>query len=76
MKKILITTLFIAMISGCIYTPNVDKANTEYVISTLNSPLKIVSIDSCQYLYGDWGNATVLTHKGNCSNPIHKGGNE
>ena len=23
-------------------------------------------IDSCEYLYGPWGNATILTHKGNC----------
>ena len=28
--------------------------------------IKIVEIDSCEYLWGDWGNATVLTHKGNC----------
>lgn len=22
--------------------------------------------------YGNWGNATIITHKGNCNNPIHK----
>jgi hypothetical protein len=36
--------------------------------------VEIVVIDSCEYLYGPWGNATILTHKGNCKNPIHKGG--
>jgi len=75
MRKILLTALFIGIMSGCAET-NVEKANTEYVISHLNSPLKIVSIDSCQYFYGEWGNATVLTHKGDCDNPIHKGGNK
>ena len=28
--------------------------------------MEILTIDSCEYLYGGWGNATVLTHKGNC----------
>lgn len=34
-------------------------------------PLNVVLIDSCEYLYGPWGNGTVLCHKGNCKNPIH-----
>jgi len=32
------------------------------------SPLDLVVIDSCEYLLGQWGNGTVLTHKGNCKN--------
>lgn len=32
----------------------------------------VVTIDSCEYLYGRWGNGTWVTHKGNCTNPIHK----
>lgn len=28
----------------------------------------VVQIDSCEYLYGAWSYATVLTHKGNCKN--------
>jgi hypothetical protein len=35
-------------------------------------PLTVVLIDSCEYLYGPWGNGSVLTHKGNCVNPEHK----
>lgn len=35
-------------------------------------PLTVVVIDSCEYLYGPWGNGTVLCHKGNCKNHIHK----
>ena len=54
---------------------NVPSQKTEYMINTYGK-VEIVVIDSCEYLYGPWGNATVLTHKGNCSNPIHKGGNK
>lgn len=35
-------------------------------------PLTVVVIDSCEYLYGPWGNASVLTHKGNCKNHTYK----
>lgn len=40
-------------------------------------PLQIIELNGCQYFYGPWGNATVLTHKGDCNNPIHihNGGN-
>jgi len=69
MIKILIATLLIGMMGSC-------TEPTDYAISSFNSPLKIVDIDSCQYLFGEWGNATVLTHKGDCSNSIHKGGNK
>ena len=34
-------------------------------------PLTVVIVDSCEYLYGPWGNATVLAHKGNRNKPIH-----
>lgn len=75
MKKLLIATLLIGMIGGCTES-NVKSNQTEYVIINTYKPLKIVVIDSCQYLLGDYGSATVLTHKGNCNNPIHKGGND
>lgn len=35
-------------------------------------PLNVVLIDSCEYLYGPWGNGSVLTHKGNCKNKEHQ----
>lgn len=35
-------------------------------------PLNVVLIDSCEYLYGPWGNGTVLCHKGNCKNKQHE----
>ena len=69
-SKLFILALAIGMV-GC-YDVNVERKSTDYVLRGGNNPLIIVVIDSCEYLYGEWGNATVLTHKGNCSNPIHK----
>jgi hypothetical protein len=40
--------------------------NIEVEFSSI--PLTVVVIDSCEYLYGPWGNGTVLCHKGNCKN--------
>ena len=68
MKRILV--IFIILLSSC-YQPNVDKVPTKFDIKRGNSPLEVVEIDGCQYLFGEWGNATVLTHKGNCINTIH-----
>ena len=68
-------TLFIAAmlltLASC-YESNVKKEDTGYVIKAGAGPIKIVNVDGCQYLFGDWSHATVLTHKGNCNNPIHK----
>jgi hypothetical protein len=83
MKKLYI--ILSLALTSC-YTPNTgypDGSTTDSTQSgTLNAPLHIpvefstidlnvVVIDSCEYLYGPWGNATVLTHKGNCKNLIH-----
>jgi hypothetical protein len=58
--------------------PNVETKPTGYKLEGYigaTDPLVEVKIDGCDYLYGPWGNATILTHKGNCKNPIHpKGG--
>lgn len=70
MKKLFIAVMLLTLAS-C-HEPNVKVKNTNYVISEDRGPLTILIVDGCQYIYGDWGNATVLTHKGNCNNPIHK----
>ncbi len=48
-----------------------EKENNIFKIPNESSyagyDLRLIEIDSCQYLFGEWGNATVLTHKGNCS---------
>lgn len=58
------------MLIGC-GKPNVDIKRTDIIVREGYNSLNIIEIDGCQYFYGDWGNATVLTHKGNCNNPIH-----
>ena len=72
----LITILSLAMMSGLIScnTPetSVPQTKTTYKVGEHFTPVEIVVIDSCEYLYGEWGYATVLTHKGNCKNPIHQ----
>lgn len=69
MKKLFIAAMLLTLAS-C-QEPNVQRENTGYVFMNGSNPLKIVKIDGCQYLLGDWGSATVLTHKGNCTNPEH-----
>lgn len=66
MKK-LVLILAVLALHSCTEV-NVVKEKTTYMIREHYSPLEIVIVDSCEYLYGDWGSATVLTHKGNCKN--------
>ena len=68
MKKVLILSLLTVV--GCT-EQNLDMKSTNYVLKEGKNPLEIVIIDSCEYLYAPWGNASVLTHKGNCKNPSH-----
>ena len=76
MKKILTIVLVLGLFSCSEPNvqkqsePNVQKQKTTIRLNNMD-PLNIVTIDGCEYLYGPWGNATVLTHKGNCKNPIH-----
>lgn len=45
---------------------------TKEIIPFDGTELLVVEIDSCEYLYGDWGNSYVLTHKGNCKYCLKK----
>lgn len=67
MKKLLLILTVLTLYS-CTDEPNVKKEKTTYQIGCEFNKVEIVTIDSCEYLYGPWGNATVLTHKGNCKN--------
>lgn len=64
--------LVVLTMTGCSQPSNVEKKDNTYIIKGHLDPLDIIIIDSCECLYGDWERATVLTHKGNCKNPIHK----
>ena len=64
--SILINILILTILScGCqeVNTPGKD---TGFLVKKNKDPLIIVEVDSCEYLLGDWADATVLTHKGNC----------
>ncbi len=66
MKKLLVISLL--AIVGCSQPSNVDRQKTTYILKEYYSPLEIVIIDSCEYLYLVEGHSMVLTHKGNCKN--------
>jgi hypothetical protein len=71
-KLIILPSLFFI---GCLLffflhfmrSENVEKKTTN-TSGRFYGSLEIVIIDSCEYLYGPWGKAAVLTHKGNCKN--------
>jgi hypothetical protein len=70
MKKIYLVSLIFLFLFSC---SNSNKKSREKIkMKDSETLLEIVIIDNCEYLYGAWGNATVLTHKGNCKNLIHK----
>lgn len=65
----LIIFIFALSLSSC--------ENEPFNQPKVQDPLKgytIVVIDECEYLCAGsiYSNYAVLTHKGNCSNPIHK----
>ncbi len=66
MKQLVLILAVLALYSCT--EANVVKEKTKYVVKDEYDPLEVVVMDSCEYLYGDWSNATVLTHKGNCKN--------
>lgn len=69
MKKLFFLTLTTFLFSSC--ENDYKKGTKSYSFSKYNVDLVEINIDGCQYLYGDWGYATVLTHKGNCNNKLH-----
>jgi hypothetical protein len=71
MKKLILIALLIGMMGSCI-EPTVQRQRK--IIQAENGyNFEIVTFDSCEYLINLSRGNTV--HKGNCSNPIHKGGN-
>lgn len=71
MKKLLLIALVAA---GC-GKPNVTVKNTDYVVPHRGNMgngyrLQILIIDGCEYLTPAESHS-MITHKGDCSNPIH-----
>lgn len=63
---LLISALLLTIVSCDYDEANTPRKETGFVVIKGAEPLFIVEVDSCEYLFGNWGNATVLTHKGNC----------
>jgi hypothetical protein len=79
MRTILTIMLYVLIILGVVAIyglivsdnhPSVNSKNERTLSS--GAKVEIITIDSCEYVYGPWGNGAVLTHKGNCKNSIHK----
>jgi hypothetical protein len=64
MKKVAYIILLAGLL-GCDKS-NVEKKDTAFVVREGLGNLTLITVDSCEYFLGEWGNATVLTHKGNC----------
>jgi len=76
MKKLLIATLLIGMVSSCEEPTTTTKSTQHTVkIGVDVKELKVVEIEGCEYFLGTFDRSAMFTHKGNCKNPIHKGGN-
>ena len=79
MKKIILFALAVGMIAGCT-EPTVKSKTTNYTVPMIgggsSNPLEICVIDGCEYFKCEVRGGVVVTHKGNCKNPIHKGGNK
>jgi hypothetical protein len=64
-----ILSILILFLVSC--ETNVDQKQSQIKIEGMT--LKIYIIDECEYYsYCFACNSGILTHKGNCSNPIHK----
>jgi hypothetical protein len=74
MKKLLLATLLIGMISGCT-EPTVSSRTTNYTIPSkgklASDPLKVCVIEECEYFICENYKGNILCHKGNCKNIIH-----
>ena len=78
MKKVLLATLLIRMVSSC-EEPTVTKQPTKIVTQFGARAMDMVIIEGCEYLQYSSGHRYSLCHKGNCKNRIHpenQGGNK
>lgn len=65
-----ITPVVLISLNSCNPSPE-DKLNKPNVIEVTN--YGIYTLDGCEYVKFGHGNFSWGSHKGNCSNPIHKG---
>lgn len=75
MKLISITLSLLIISCGKNYeTKHITQRKYSLDIPNINAEICEYTIDSCQYLGSitKYSQENYLTHKGNCTNPIHK----
>lgn len=80
MKKLILLVSFL-LIAGCNAGPAAEQPATsnqwwgaKFTVQegeSKNWEDHVVIIDKCEYLFYGQGHDEKLTHKGNCSNPVH-----
>ena len=75
MIKKLLALAAIGMMAGCAQPP-VKAKTTKYTVQAYSGeasrPLKIATIEGCEYFVCSNSHGDILTHKGNCKNLIDK----
>jgi len=64
-RHLLYTLLVTFLFCGC-NEPNVKEKNTNYKFDELGGSVKIIEVDSCEYLFYVAAYRGALAHKGNC----------
>ena len=77
MIKKLLALAAIGMMAGCEEPTTTTKSTQHTVkIGVDVKELKVVEIEGCEYFLGTFDRSAMFTHKGNCKNSIHTGGNK
>ncbi len=72
MKKILLSGMVLTSLASCGESSVSSKETNHKLGATGSILLRDVEIEGCEYFFCEKTNGIILTHKGNCSNPIHK----
>ena len=67
MKLKIIIGYLIALTFVSCREPNVKEIQTDCYLSNDGIPLRVVVVDSCEYLYKEVHARIYFTHKGNCA---------
>ena len=78
MRLLLVVTILLVMIILLFVSCIKERPNTkqmDFVMegnSSYGNKATTIIIDSCEYVFVPFNNASWGSHKGNCKNPIHK----
>lgn len=70
MKKLLLISSAMIVLSSCVEKSNVKTKNTTYQISN-GITLQSINLEGCEYYFIPLHGSYNLCHKGNCINSIH-----